>query len=153
MSLDSSLNQKYKNYEILGIDDSTDGTKNIIRDYQKRFANLYLIHGEGTGCCNARNKGIYSSKGDIIVFLTADTILDTNYLFKLNHFYKDHKIQWITTSAKVYNLDNNYSRFLEFQHQEIESRSNYMPYTTQGYSVRKIAAINVKINFYFLFYF
>ena len=31
----------------------------------------------------------------------------------------------------------------EFQHQEIESRSNYMPYTTQGYSVRKIAAINV----------
>jgi len=143
LSLDSSLKQKYKNYEIIVIDDSTDGTKNIIRDYQKRFDNLFLIEGDGTGCCNARNKGIYASKGDIIVFLTADTILDTNYLLKLNNFYKDQKTQWITTSAKVYNLDNNYSRFLEFQHQEVESRLNYIPYTTQGYSVRKNAAINV----------
>ena len=41
LSLDSSLKQKYKNYEIIVIDDSTDGTKNIIRDYQKRFDNNY----------------------------------------------------------------------------------------------------------------
>ena len=143
LSLDSSLKQKYKNYEIIVIDDSTDGTKNIIRDYQKRFDNLFLIEGEGTGCCNARNKGIYASKGDIIVFLTADTILEPNYLLELNHFYKDQNTQWITTSAKVYNLDNNFSRFLEFQHQEVESRSSYHPYTTQGYSVRKNAALNV----------
>ena len=143
MSLDSSLEQKYKDYEIIVIDDSTDNTKNIIRDYQKRFDNLILIEGEGTGCCNARNKGISASKGDIIVFLTADTILDTNYLLKLNNYYKDQKTQWITTSAKVYNLDNNFSRFLEFQHQEVESRSDYNPYTTQGYSVRKNAAIDV----------
>ena len=43
LSLDSSLKQKYKNYEIIVIDDSTDGTKNIIRDYQKRFDNLFLL--------------------------------------------------------------------------------------------------------------
>ena len=34
---------------------------------------IKLINGENKGCCEARNLGINNSKGDIIIFMTADS--------------------------------------------------------------------------------
>ena len=69
-----------------------------MQDTQESLNKINLIEGKNQGCCNARNLGIEKAKGDVIVFLTADTILPINYLnkiLKLNDLNEDclHEIK------------------------------------------------------------
>jgi len=138
--IDSCLAQTYDNYEIIIVDDSTDETRNIINEFELNKINL--IEGKNQGCCNARNLGIEKAKGDVIVFLTADTILPINYLNKILKYYQNG-YDWVTVSAEIMNQEFIFPQFIEAQHKYDESGSKYDPYTTQGYSVKKSAAIKV----------
>lgn len=138
--LESALAQTYPHKEIIVIDDSSDGTKEIIRRYVDR--GVILVDGRGEGCCMARNLGMQRATGDVIVFLTADTKLDPDYLEKIVPYY-EQGYDWVTVESCSCNIENVYSRFVEMQHRYEESRPGYEPYTTQGYSVRREAALAV----------
>tara|TARA_Y100001970_G_scaffold282603_1_gene395781 strand:+ start:170 stop:1075 length:906 start_codon:yes stop_codon:yes gene_type:complete len=138
--INSCLSQKYKNFEIIIVDDSNDETRDIINKFKSDKINL--IEGENEGCCNARNLGIQNAKGDVIVFLTADTILPNNYLNEILKYYQDG-YDWVTVSAEIKNQEFIFPQFIEAQHKYDESMPKYDPYTTQGYSVKKSAAIDV----------
>lgn len=72
-TLDSILNQNYKNYEVLMIDDaSTDTSMEIISTYTKdeRFKLIHLKNNAGVA--NARNTGIDFSCGEYLCFLDSD---------------------------------------------------------------------------------
>ncbi len=82
--LDSVLNQAYKNYEVIVVDNnSTDKTGDIINEFQKRNKRvkhaLELKKGRGS----ARNKGVTESKGDIIVMTDSDCIVPENWIEEL----------------------------------------------------------------------
>ena len=53
LALESALAQTYPHKEIIFVDDSSDGTKEIIRKYAE--CGVILIDGKGQGCCMARN--------------------------------------------------------------------------------------------------
>ena len=131
--INSCLNQTYKKYEIVVVDDSTDNTRRIVKNYKNN--NIKLVEGENTGCCNARNLGIAKSTGDIIVFLTADTILAEDYLEKILKHY-ENGYDWVTVSSEILNQQYIFPRFIEAQHKYVESNMKNI-YTTQGYSVKK----------------
>jgi len=140
LAIESSVSQTYKNKEIICVDDSSDRTKEIISCYKHK--GVTLLNGLGTGCCNARNHAMYNSKGDVIVFLTADTKLYPDYLKDISkHYLNGYDI--VMVSARVFNTDNIYAEFIEMQHRYEDVTENADPYTTQGYSVRKSAAIMV----------
>ena len=71
--LDSVLSQKYKNLEIIVIDDgSSDRTGEILDDYEKKNHRMKVIHKENGGVSSARNIGIDRANGDYIGFVDGD---------------------------------------------------------------------------------
>jgi glycosyltransferase involved in cell wall biosynthesis len=71
-TIDSVLQQTYRNIEVIVIDDgSRDNTQEILRAYGERIHN---IHQENAGQMVARNRGIREARGEIICFLDSDDL-------------------------------------------------------------------------------
>lgn len=80
-SLKSILNQIYKDFEVIIIDDgSTDGTHEMVSPFLKE--NIYYYKTPNRGVAAARNLGISLSKGNYINFLDSDDLHYPNHLMK-----------------------------------------------------------------------
>lgn len=73
-SLSSVVNQSYKNFELIIVDDeSTDNTINVIKEFLVyKDIEYKIVSQKNTGVSGARNKGIEIAKGDYIYFLDGD---------------------------------------------------------------------------------
>ena len=80
--LQSVLNQTYKDYEIILVDDgSTDSSPQICDDYQNKYPNtIKVIHQKNSGQLASRLNAITASTGDYFVFADADDLLIDNAL-------------------------------------------------------------------------
>lgn len=80
--LKSISNQSYKNFEIILVDDgSTDKTLEKVREFSKNSkikAKILQQNHKGPGI--ARNLGANIAKGEILIFVDSDMVLDKNYL-------------------------------------------------------------------------
>lgn len=76
-SLDSVVNQTFKDIEIICINDgSTDNSLAIIEDYARNDARIQVINQQNQGVSFSRNKGIDCASGDYIMFLDGDDTYD-----------------------------------------------------------------------------
>ncbi|MCX7795438.1 MAG: glycosyltransferase [bacterium] len=85
-TLDSLINQSFKDFEVIVIDDgSTDKSVSILEDYLRNLRNIKfkLLTQSNSGVSKARNKGLEYAIGKYIFFLDADDIIDKNCLAKL----------------------------------------------------------------------
>jgi len=74
-ALDSVLNQTYRNFELIIIDDgSTDATAHILRQYQQKDQRIKTYRQPNSGIVKALNKGIELSEGKYIARMDADDI-------------------------------------------------------------------------------
>ena len=77
-TLESVLNQSYKNIEVIVVDDgSTDNSLNIIKNYDVK-----LLHTNRKRAGGARNIGIDNATGDYILFLDSDDYFTNNYVLE-----------------------------------------------------------------------
>ena len=68
-SVDSLINQTYKNLEIILIDDgSSDNSPQICDDFAKKDSRVKVIHQKNKGVSAARNAGLEVVQGDYIGF-------------------------------------------------------------------------------------
>ena len=76
--LDSLISENASGYEIIVVNDgSTDNSRGIIEDYQKRTDRICLLNMENGGVSNARNVGLAHASGDYITFVDGDdTVVD-----------------------------------------------------------------------------
>lgn len=84
-TLDSVLKQTFKDFEIIIVDDcSTDGTRNIVQSYVKKYKNIRLIPlSENSGAPpKPKNIGIKEAKGEYVALLDHDDIWHDNKLKK-----------------------------------------------------------------------
>jgi glycosyltransferase involved in cell wall biosynthesis len=71
-TIQSVLDQRYPHREIVVVDDgSTDGTRDILSQYEK---DIRCIYQANRGVAAARNRGIAQSKGDFIALLDHDDL-------------------------------------------------------------------------------
>ena len=73
-SLDSVVNQVYKNLEIIIVDDaSEDNTKKIIKEYADKDERIQPFYqSKNKGVSAARNIGLKAVTGDFVVFIDSD---------------------------------------------------------------------------------
>lgn len=77
--IDSILNQSYKDFELLLIDDgSKDDSLAIISQYNDSRIKIYTKNNGGPA--SARNHGITCTQGDYITFVDSDDYIEPNYL-------------------------------------------------------------------------
>ena len=96
-AIESCLNQTYKNFEIIIIDDgSTDSSKKIINFYANKNKNIVPIFKKNQGLIRACNTALSSARGKFIIRLDADDWFDKNAIklmaYELN---QDKKLQII----------------------------------------------------------
>lgn len=79
--VDSILNQTFKEFELILVDDgSTDGSELICDHYSNIDNRVKVIHKKNGGLSDARNKGIDYAEGDWYTFIDSDDWVDKKYL-------------------------------------------------------------------------
>lgn len=94
--LKSVINQSYKNFEVILIDDgSTDKSISIANKYllDERFT---IYHKKNGGQSSARNYGINKANGEYIIFLDSDDYIDIKLLENLEKEVNDNNIDVIS---------------------------------------------------------
>lgn len=82
--LDSISLQTYSDWECILVDDgSKDSSGAICDSYAERDSRFVVIHKQNEGVSCARNTGLDSAKGEWVVFVDSDDIIQKNYLEEL----------------------------------------------------------------------
>lgn len=84
-SINSALNQSFKDFELILIDDaSTDGSSEKLKEFQGENIRVFTRNTPGPGGYAARNLGIKEARGEWIAFLDADDEWYPDHLEKMN---------------------------------------------------------------------
>lgn len=79
-SIDSVLNQTFKRFEIIIVDDSSDGTEEFIKDHYGDFDNIRYFKTNHEGISHARNYALEQSEGNVIAYLDSDNKWNPKFL-------------------------------------------------------------------------
>lgn len=132
-AIESVIEQSYKNWELLIIDDmSTDNTGEAIRRYTDADSRIkYMKNTEQKGVCGARNTGLKAAKGQFTAYLDTDNDWDRDYLLLMTQTLKlkpDYSA--IFCAQKIYRPENEQMKFQQirfgvYNHSIIKNR-NYI---------------------------
>lgn len=142
-TLDNLVAIDYEDKEIIIVDDSTDNTPNIVKEYENY--GVVLIKPEvRQGRCEARNIGIYASTGEVIIILNADVLLPKDFIKRIKVHY-DKGYDSVGVMNLVENLDSVYSKYVGMHNHRKEEKGIFEDrkeklndvWWTEGFSVRK----------------
>lgn len=84
MTIESLLNQTYKDFEIILVDDgSVDASGKLCDDLSLTDRRIVVIHKENGGVSSARNVGIENARGELISFVDHDDYVFSDYLMTM----------------------------------------------------------------------
>ncbi|MDL1957248.1 MAG: glycosyltransferase [Candidatus Desulfofervidus auxilii] len=99
-AIESVLNQTYKDYELIIVDDgSTDETPKIIAQYKNKLKYIVIPHH---GVSKARNVGIKTAKGEFIAFLDSDDLWYPKKLEVQINFFDNHHNALICQTEEIW---------------------------------------------------
>lgn len=82
--LDSAVNQTLKDIEIICVNDgSTDGSLEIMREYEAKDPRVHVIDKPNGGYGHTMNCGLNAATGEYVAFLESDDTIDTSAYQKL----------------------------------------------------------------------
>jgi glycosyltransferase involved in cell wall biosynthesis len=110
-TLKSAISQTYKDIEIICVDDcSTDNSAKIIKKYVKKHPKkvFYFKLNKNTGSpVVPKNEAILKAKGEFILPLDADDLIDKEYVKKAMNVFKSNKdISVVYCKTKLFGLIN-----------------------------------------------
>lgn len=81
-SVESVLNQSYKNFEIILVDDcSPDGCGALCDDLARKYDCISVVHHKANkGLSEARNSGLDVARGDYVFFMDSDDVIEPDLL-------------------------------------------------------------------------
>ena len=97
--IDSILNQSYKDFELILVDDGSEDHSGEICDEYGKYENVKVIHQTNHGVSAARNAGLEQSRGEYILFVDADDWLAEDALEKMIHAFYDESIDMVICSS------------------------------------------------------
>ena len=113
--VDSLIKQKYKNIEILLIDDgSQDNSSKICDEYEKMDSRIKVYHKQNGGLSDARNFGIKKSNGKYISLVDGDDFVSENYISNLYMLLTENKADMSLINRYIFNEDTDSMEKFEF---------------------------------------
>lgn len=124
--LDSILRQNMDNYDLLLINDgSTDRSKEIIEDYEKKYDNIKVINQSNHGVSYTRNYAIKNVKTKYIMFIDNDDYIDKDYVKTLYNTIESSDYDMVFSGYRRTNvkgevtveiklIDSEWSKFVVF---------------------------------------
>lgn len=106
MSLQSCLDQRFRDFEVLVVNDgSTDSTPTILEQFQQQDCRIKVIHKPNEGVNMARKTGIDQAKGDYLFFLDADDTLPPDAIRNLYNAALEHRADIVAGNVAITELD------------------------------------------------
>ncbi len=113
-TLDSAIKQKFREHEIIVINDGSPDTKELEIAISPYIENIIYIKQKNSGAGVARNTGIEQARGDIIAFLDADDIWMPNFLASQVIFLERGGYDMVYCDALLFGMQSPYRRtFME----------------------------------------
>ncbi len=122
--LEFLINQNYRNYEIIVVDDgSKDNTAKVVEKYMRRHKKIKLIKQKNSGPAAARNRGAKKARGRIILFTDSDCLADKNWIKNMVEPFSDKNVAGVSGTYRTLNKEKLIARFVGY---EIEKRHEKM---------------------------
>lgn len=110
-AIESIVNQTYKEYEIILVDDNANEEWNkkvavIVNDFQKKFPDIniqYIVNESNLGSAKTRNIGIVKSQGNYVTFLDDDDLYLPNKIERQITFMENGNYDYSITDLNLYN--------------------------------------------------
>lgn len=105
MTLRSIMEQDHPDYEVIPVDNnSTDDTPNVIQDWAHRHPDRIrpVAEREVQSSYAARNTGIQTAQGEIIVFIDADMTAPTDWLKNVHEVFSASSIDYLGYEVDIY---------------------------------------------------
>jgi Glycosyltransferases involved in cell wall biogenesis len=100
--LDSIVNQTIDNIEIICVNDgSTDGSLDILKEYQEKDERLKIINKKNGGLASARNIGIEQANGEYITFVDSDDFIELNTYESTLSYFSLPKVDLVHFSTRI----------------------------------------------------
>jgi len=111
------LDYPSNNFEFVIVSDgSTDKTNDIIKKYEKKIRPIYLK--KNVGKTEAQNIAVKKSKGEILFFSDANSVINKNALKTIVHHFKDKKVAGV--SGCLLYTKNNSDRNMESEYNNLD---------------------------------
>ncbi|MBW4509738.1 MAG: glycosyltransferase family 2 protein [Scytonematopsis contorta HA4267-MV1] len=139
-TLQAIFNQTSPFAEVIVVDDSLDGTEQLV---QSTFGDkVKLVHRDSPqGRCSARNLGMQISTADVVVILNADVHLPPDFCATLKLKYSTENCDALGVELFIENTTHPYPRYLYAQHLGLKTDSIGW---TEGFSVRRSFFLKTK---------
>lgn len=138
-TLESLISLDYSDKEIIVVDDSSDSTPDIVSRYANK--GVKLIHPEKReGRCGARNLGVLSASGEVVVILNADVRLPKDFLNKILPYYQQG-YDYVLVNSEVANKEDLFARYVDAMGALNQSGDPSWMEWTEGFSCRREVAI------------
>ena len=112
-AIESLVNQTYKNFEVLLINDgSTDNSGKLCDKYAQKYDWIRVFHKENGGLSDARNYGVLKAANEWIFFLDPDDYIEPFTFELLSLIQEKYQADLISTKVQT---TNEYEKFSKKQ--------------------------------------
>lgn len=114
--VDSILNQSYKDFELILVDDgSPDNCPIICDEYKQKDNRINVIHKANGGVVSARYNGVQASKGTYVIFVDGDDWISQDYLNRTKRIIDDFSPDIVCYGHYLASQDNSVKRQLPYE--------------------------------------
>lgn len=140
-TLDALLALTYPDKEIIVVDDSTDATPRILAEYASRGVRVIHRDARANGCCGARNVGMRAARGEVVVLLNGDVVLDRDFLDRIAAHYADGA-DFVVVDSQVLNTEALFARYIG-AHAAMHYDGQQWLMWSEGFSCRREPALRL----------
>ena len=122
-TVESVMNQDYKNIEIILVDDgSPDNSAKIIDELAKKDDRITCVHKENGGVSSARNAGLKIASGEYVTFIDGDDWVEPKYISYLLNLVESNncEIGMNKNNYSDYNTKSNEEEYVVSAEKAIE---------------------------------
>jgi len=124
-TLESLLAQPADFKEIIVVDDgSVDDSAKIVQELASKHKNIKYIFQKNQGVAGALNTGLKIAKGNFVVVLDDDVILDDHWISKLMPYFENEKIAGVSGLTKLMNPKNIWAALAGYNVEYRQSKIN-----------------------------